>query len=113
MYFFPDRVLVFGERGVGAIGYDDLQLHIADQSFIEDEAVPRDAKVIDYTWRYVNKKGGPDRRFSNNPELPICKYEELSLTSPSGLNKILYLSRTGVSEGFKKSLKYLADVLKI
>ncbi|WP_462388382.1 hypothetical protein [Acidovorax sp. Q11] len=54
--------------------------------FIEDGSPPRDAQVIDRTWRYVNKKGGPDKRFKNNRELPVCLYDELQLSSSTGLN---------------------------
>lgn len=39
--------------------------------FIEEETPPADAAVVDQTWRQVNRKGGPDRRFNNNRELPI------------------------------------------
>jgi hypothetical protein len=94
--FMPDRVLVFDKKGVGAVGYPDLALTVRQSRFIEEGPVPHDAKVIDKTWRYVNKKGGPDRRFSNNRELPICDYEELWFSSPSGLNEIVQISRRGV-----------------
>src|SRR5262249_55541386 len=54
--------------------------------FIEEESVPSDAPVVDQTWRYVNKTGGPDRRFNSNKQLPICLYGELCFRSGSGLN---------------------------
>jgi len=34
-------------------------------------------KVIGYTWQYVNKDGGPDRWFANNPQIPIASYEQV------------------------------------
>lgn len=40
----------------------------------------------------VNKSGGPDRRFKNNRELPICLYGEIELRSESGLNTVLMFS---------------------
>ncbi|GAA4966012.1 hypothetical protein HD597_007004 [Nonomuraea thailandensis] len=42
----------------------------------------------DSTWRYVNVKGGPDRRFKNNARLPILLYGRLTLRSHSGLNLV-------------------------
>jgi hypothetical protein len=39
---------------------------------IEEGPVPRDAERIGITWKYVNKGGGPDRRYKNNPQLPSC-----------------------------------------
>lgn len=45
------------------------------------------------TWQYVNKNGGPDRRFANNPVLPIMMYGNLELTSASGLQWKVQSSR--------------------
>jgi len=102
MFLFPDRVLVYESGKVGAIGYDQLQISVSQTQFIEDSA-PRDARVVGQTWRYVNKKGGPDRRFANNRTLPICLYGELHFTSASGLNEIIQLSQCGIAEVFEKA----------
>ena len=105
--FLPDRLLVFDPKGVGAVSYDELQVRIEVSGFIESEAVPSDAKVIGETWRYVNKKGGPDKRFSNNRRLPICAYETVGFTSASGLNELLQVSRQGTGEAFRQVLAQL------
>lgn len=47
--------------------------------FIETEGVPNDSKVIDRTWMYVNKNGGPDRRYSYNPERKVVAYGDLKI----------------------------------
>ncbi len=111
LYLFPDRMLIFTPSGVGAIGYEDLGFVITDKPFIEDQGVPRDAKVIGETWRYVNKNGTPDRRFRNNVRIPICQYEEVLLTSPSGLNEVIQLSTTGVTNHLDAAIQRLADVI--
>jgi hypothetical protein len=98
--FMPDRLLVFDNVGVGAIGYQELRIECAETRFIEDEALAGDATVVGKTWQYVNKKGGPDRRFKNNRELPICIYDQVSISSSSGVNEIIQLSRRGVSNAF-------------
>jgi len=108
LYFFPDRLLVFDEGRVGAVGYDELQISVSQTRFIEDSA-PRDARVVDHTWQYVNKKGGPDRRFANNPQLPICLYDELHFSSPSGLNEIIQVSRCGIGQAIEQSVRHLAQ----
>ena len=107
MYFFPDRILVFDSGRVGAVGYDELRLSVSQTRFIENSA-PHDARVVGQTWRYVNKKGGPDRRFSNNPQLPICLYDELHFSSASGLNEIVQLSKCGVGQAMEHSVRNLA-----
>ena len=60
--------------------------------FIESEKSSCDASVVGSTWKYVNKSGGPDKRFKDNRELPICLYGEIELKSASGLNTILMFS---------------------
>lgn len=100
LYFLPDRLLVYAGSNIGVVSYRDLQVSVADSQFIESSrsSVPSDAEVIGSTWRYVNKKGGPDRRFKDNPELPVCRYEELHLSSESGLREVLQLSKRGLGQ---------------
>ena len=112
LYFFPERLLVRDHNGVGAVSYDDLSIVINDKRFIEDESVPRDAQVVDQTWQYVNKNGSPDRRFNNNRQIPICLYEELWLNSPSGLNEVIQISRTGLGRRLDAASQHLADLVK-
>jgi hypothetical protein len=84
--FYPDRVLAFQGNAVGGFSYKRLQAVSAATRFIEHETVPSDARVVDRTWQYVNKKGGPDRRFKNNRELPVCAYNQFNLSTPDGLD---------------------------
>jgi hypothetical protein len=109
LHFFPDRVLVYDKDGVGAVNYRDLRLGVQPGRFIEDGPVLYDAKVVDRTWRYVNKSGGPDRRFKDNKELPICLYEQISLSSASGLNELIQVSRCGVAEDFAEAITMLGS----
>jgi hypothetical protein len=111
LHFFPDRVLVYDPNGVGAVGYRELRITVQPKRFIEDGRVPSDAQVVDRTWQYVNKKGGPDRRFKNNRQLPVCQYDELALASTSGLNEILQVSRCGVGKPFADAIASLARSL--
>jgi hypothetical protein len=84
LHFFPDRVLIYDASGVGAVAYDQIQISVRPSRFIEDQSVPQDAQVVDHTWQYVNKRGGPDRRFKNNRQLPVCLYDEIALSSSTG-----------------------------
>jgi len=104
LYFFPDRLFVFDTDGIGAVPYQALQLERTTSSFVESDALPSDSRVVGRTWRYVNKKGGPDRRFSNNPEWPVCEYEYLHLLSASGLNELLQVSLVGAGEPLSQYL---------
>jgi hypothetical protein len=106
MFLFPDRVLVYESGKVGAIGYDQLRISITQTQFVENSA-PRDARVVGQTWRYVNKTGGPDRRFADNRSLPICLYDEVHFSSTSGLNEIIQLSQCGIGDSLEKAIAAL------
>ena len=93
LYFFPDRVLVYDDANVGAVGYQDMDAHAATVRFTEEGDVPGDTQVVGSTWRYVNRDGGPDRRFRNNQEIPTVIYGELRLQSGSGLDELFQCSR--------------------
>jgi tetratricopeptide (TPR) repeat protein len=108
--FMPDRLLVFESRAVGAVAYNDLEIDIEERPFIEDNTVPRDAKVIDYTWKYVNKKGGPDKRFKDNRQIPVALYEEIHFKSSAGLNELIQVSKTNVGESFRLAVQQLTKV---
>lgn len=111
LYFLPDRLLVFDGTGVGAVSYGTLDVSASRQRFIEEGGVPSDATVVDHTWRYVNRSGGPDRRFNDNPQLPVCLYDELVLRTSSGLNEVVQVSRTGIGDGFVAAVRHLASVV--
>jgi hypothetical protein len=108
LYFFPDRLLVYSGAHVGAVSYDKLTAVASTTRFIEYDGVPSDSKVVDRTWKFVNKSGGPDRRFKDNRELPICAYGELALKSASGVNELLMISQQGPEAPLALALNRLA-----
>jgi Protein of unknown function (DUF4236) len=110
LYFLPDRLLIYDTAGIGAVSYRSLEIFAARQRFIEEDSLPADATVVDRTWRYVNKSGGPDRRFRDNRQIPICLYDELTFRTPTGLHETFQISRSGVGEGFVAAMRYLASV---
>lgn len=111
LYFFPDRLFVFSPSGVGALTYASLSITVKSTRFIEDGSPPRDAQVVDRTWRYVNKKGGPDKRFKDNRELPVCLYDEVLLSSSTGLKAVLNLSRNSTALDFESSVRSMESAL--
>ena len=106
-YFFPEVVLVQDGKKFGAVGYGDLEVRQQQSRFIEDGQPPNDAQVVDHTWQYPNKSGGPDRRFKSNRRLPVCLYDVMHLSSRTGVNELAQFSRTGVVEWFIATLRDL------
>lgn len=100
MFFMPDIVLVQDGSRIGAVNYPDLNVRWQDSRFIEIERVPSDATIVGHTWKHPNKNGGPDRRFRDNRQIPICLYDAMHLTSKSGVNELLEFSKPGVAAAF-------------
>lgn len=109
LFFFPDMVLIFDSNGVGAVSYENLSVEVCTQKFIEEDSVPSDAKVVDHTWKYVNKRGGPDKRFKDNRKIPIALYEDVYFSSTTGLNERIELSKAGVAEPFAAAIRNVGD----
>lgn len=93
LFFLPDRLLVYEGSRIHSFGYGDLAPSGRPTRFIDDTAPP-DSKVVEYTWQYVNKSGGPDKRFNNNRRLPVCEYGELRLEGTRGLEVVIQSSAT-------------------
>jgi hypothetical protein len=107
LYFFPNALMIYDAEGVGAISFSRVKCEVRAVAFTEEEQVPTDAPIVRRTWRYVNKKGGPDRRFSNNQELPVMGYGALALSSDTGLNELFYVSNPDVLEPVRQALDAL------
>lgn len=96
LVFLPDKLFILQGKKVGALSYTDVKTSVHGQRFIESEAVPKDATIVDYTWQYVNKSGGPDKRFQNNRKIPICFYGEIEIKG-AGVNTDIMFSNPNIS----------------
>lgn len=112
LYFLPDFLLVVDDKKIGAVGYDKLAIRSQQSNFIEEGVVPSDRVVLRQVWKHPNKGGGPDRRFADNIQLPVCQYEAIHFTSPNGLNELLEVSKVGVAEPFAKAITRLNQVTR-
>ena len=108
LFFLPDFLLVVHDDTVGAVAYDQLSIRWQDSNFIEEGSVPGDTTVLFHTWKHPNKSGGPDRRFANNYQIPVCLYESIHLTSANGLNELLQVSCNGIAAPFAESVLLLS-----
>ncbi|MDP1624177.1 MAG: DUF4236 domain-containing protein [bacterium] len=104
LFFLPDLILVFQSGKYSAINYTSLIVRFSTTRYIEEESVPSDSQIIDYTWRYVRKDGGPDRRFSNNRQIPITNYGYIELTSQTGLELHLQVSNLSYAQQFTNAI---------
>jgi hypothetical protein len=110
LFFLPDAVLVVTPTSVAALHYRDLALEYQPKRFVEDDKVPHDATIVDQTWRFVAKNGGPDRRFNGNRQLPVCLYGEITFGSAGGLRGKVQFSNPTSGDRFTKIVSILASL---
>lgn len=103
LIILPDKVFVVRGKKVGLVAYKDFAISVSSTNFAEDEAVPKDARVIGSTWQFVNQNGTPDRRYKNNKQIPICQYGTVRLNSAFGvgINVELLISNIQKAEDFR------------
>lgn len=110
LVFLPDLMVVADGKNVGAFRYSDVSVARSLTRFVESGPVPRDAKIVDYAWRYQNKDGGPDRRFKDNEEIPICLYEEVGFGVGDGVGRVFVKSSQTNYEAFHQAISALSRV---
>lgn len=83
LWFFPQFLLMQKSLSTfGAATYSNFRVEIKEGTLITNDYWPN-AEVVGTTWRYVNKDGSPDRRYSANEQLNIIRIWELDLISDS------------------------------
>ncbi len=115
LYFYPSFLIAWNNReSFAVIGIDELDMNCTFTRFVEDESVPADSKVIDKTWAKVNKNGTPDRRFTNNYQIPIAKYGRLEIKTKNGLNEEYMVSNCEATEAYATAFfEYQVSVIKL
>jgi len=93
------------------IEWKDTAIQFRTSRFIEEETVPSDSEVVGQTWAKANKDGSPDRRFSNNYQIPIAKYGELWFRSPTGLLEAYMISNCSSAENFASAVTNHCEAL--
>lgn len=109
LYFFPERLIIKRGNKFGATFYKNIQITSSNVRFIEEESLPTDTNVIDYTWKYLNKSGGPDKRFNDNRRIPICLYTDYTFQSDNGLYEVITTSKVGAMDNFAGFLKIIGE----
>lgn len=100
LYFYPSFIVMQGKDNFGVVGLDEIEFNFNSAKLIEQEKVPKDSEIIEYTWFKVNKNGQPDKRFKDNYQIPVVKYGVINLKTNNGLNEEYQFSNYLVSEKF-------------
>jgi hypothetical protein len=109
LFFLPDQLLLFQSKKYTILDYRNLLLRMSPTRFILSGSKPRDSEIVDYTWQYVRKDGGPDSRFINNRRIPIVQYGCVDLLVGKILDLQLQASNFQYAEQFERKLRIYAE----
>lgn len=104
LYLYLAFLAVFQSvNDFGLVDFKDLRILYSSTRFVETNPVPPDASIVGSTWKYVNKDGSRDKRFSHNYQIPIVLYGELHFQSNQGLNEVFQFSNASGAEEFLRA----------
>ena len=113
IFLYPAFVVYFiSSDSFALLEYKEIKLQSSPSSFIEQEGVPSDSKVVGKTWAKANKDGSPDKRFNGNYEIPIAQYGKLIFSSTTGLNEEYMISDLEKTENFAKAWGAICNSIK-
>jgi hypothetical protein len=113
LFFYPTFVVMYqNKENFAMIGYNELDFYFSSTRFVEEGSVPSDSKVIDRTWKKVNKNGTPDKRFKGNHQIPIVRYGTINLKTTTGLNEEYSFSNYEFSEAFGSAFSDYQSLIK-
>ena len=107
-YLYPHFLLyIAGRKKTMAIPYLELGLRYYEGSYTlsADQKTPRDADVIGYGYKYVNKDGSPDKRVTDNPSTPKISTGELEAEEYN--MEYMFSNQRAVEEFWEKYLEFI------
>jgi hypothetical protein len=110
---YPGFLLMARSADLALIDLREVTVEYSPFRFIEGEAVPSDAAVVDQTWAKCNKDGSPDRRFRDNHQIPVAQYATVHLGSPNGLNEEYMFSNVDKAQRFARALSDHQAALRV
>lgn len=110
LFVLPDKLLYISGDSIDVIDYKRLSFEISSTRFVEAGEVQADTTIVEETWLNVNKDGSPDRRFSYNRKIPVCKYAEVRIKAEPLLDLKFYCSNLDTANEF---INYTCDIFPI
>ena len=112
LYLYPEyAVLSTSPSRFEIIDHSNISMIYTTIRFNEPGFYPTDAEKIGTTWEYVNKNGGPDRRYANNRQISVVKYGGINLTIKGKLTVTFQISNANLAEDLCSSFNKLAGTV--
>lgn len=111
-YFYPKFLIAAtSPSSFSVIPYTSVSLNGIRRRFNEDDVLPADSRHLGYTWKYVNKSGGPDKRFADNKQIPVMEYGDLTIEYATNSSRFMF-SNSDALIAFSDSFSEMATASK-
>ena len=107
IFFLPHCMMFHLGSSAKFIFYESVTCSLSDQTISFPDA-PHGVSVVDWTWTFMNKDGGPDRRYSDNPSIPIVAVTELRFDFDESESKKYIFSDGDAARRFRDALTKLS-----
>lgn len=74
IYLYPSFSVMINDSSIFVDDIGKIQRTYEALAYIEEDPLPKDATILRYTWKKANVDGSPDKRFSDNFQIPILRY---------------------------------------
>lgn len=108
-YIYPEFVIAArSETNFDVIKMSDFNVSFSKSNFVETSSysIPKDARLVRYTYKYVNKNGERDCRYSDNPRYGVYEYGNITF-NPYDLT--MQFSNSEYAENFYKKVQMLKN----
>jgi hypothetical protein len=113
LFFYPTFLLLFKDNEkFGLFDLKEISGKFELTRYIEEEKVPGDTEIINYTWKKSNKDGSKDKRYNGNYQIPVVKYGDVSLTTETGLEEEYMFSNFEAFVEFGKAFQNHLQILE-
>ena len=116
IFLYPGFLVMTGKdnKDFALIDFREIKIKHYEQRFIERDSIPKDSKIVDYSWEYANKDGSPDKRKKDNYQNPVALYYEILLETSKGLYECYEFSNVDIGRSFCTSFeKYQTSLIKM
>ena len=112
LFIYPGFLIVFqDERDFAMLDLNEVQCNFQPRRYEEWEKAPNDSKQVGVAWRYSNRDGSPDRRYSDNPQTSVLLYAEVAWKSATGLSEEYLFSNAQAAATFIDALTDFRNAL--
>lgn len=113
LFIYPGFLILFqGERDFAMLDLNEVQCIFEPRRYEERETTPKDSTQVGVAWRYANRDGSPDKRYSDNSQTPVFLYTEVTWKSASGLSEEYLFSNAQAAAAFVDALTDFRNALK-